>query len=331
VSTQEQAFNLRGLRGGWKKEVNLPKLRTELRQRYDLQTREFLKHIAPILLVKALVRCRTPEQRNANTRLDVASKATSQSSERKVSFNPLPLLPTVDISLIPEDENWSKFEKKGTPYDPLQKIECLILECILLNGLAQGTLDVVAPTKRKSKNVKVTEEAVTALESSILDLSRKAANRIQNDDTPTSVTSSKRQNAVMVGHCDVINPLSKKQCCGSKAPRTDVVLPLTPSRPTFRRLQLPDYNRHHHPDTSPSSVIKPLGTVIGREPDLTRGPKRPLANVDCTIVDLTQRSSDGLSNKVHGPNSQCPPCAQSRKIEIQKSPVISPPTVIDLT
>jgi Holliday junction resolvase YEN1 len=30
VSTQEQAFNLRGLRGGWEKEVNLPKLRTEL-------------------------------------------------------------------------------------------------------------------------------------------------------------------------------------------------------------------------------------------------------------------------------------------------------------
>jgi hypothetical protein len=114
----------------------------------------------------------------------------------------------VDVSFMPEDEDWSKFEKKGTPYDPLQKVERTILEYILLNGLPQGALDIIVPTQRRSKIIKAREEVVTARELSAPELSREITNRTKHDDASTSVTSSKRQNVVIVGDHDAINPLS---------------------------------------------------------------------------------------------------------------------------
>ena len=61
VSSPEQIHNLRGLKNGWDQKIDQPKLRIMLRERFNFTTREFMKHITPIFMVRALARA-TPGQ-----------------------------------------------------------------------------------------------------------------------------------------------------------------------------------------------------------------------------------------------------------------------------
>lgn len=164
VSEPEKLSNLRGLRQGWEQRIDQQKLRVILRQRSNFWTRGYLKHIAPIFFVRALARA-GPEQREQNLQFGVQVKRTRKvkknddedeppaRAEIKVTFSPLPAV-EIDLSEQPPGEDWSIFAAKdGTPYDPLQNVECGVLECFLKHGLPDGTLDTaMAPTsKRKRK------------------------------------------------------------------------------------------------------------------------------------------------------------------------------------
>nr|POE94430.1 flap endonuclease gen like 1 [Quercus suber] len=162
VSTEEQLQTLRGLRKGWDVPVVLADLRIFLRERFNFGTREFLKHISPIFLVRALARA-TPEQRRANQQYGIALKRTRTvkpkegeearvKSEIKISFSPLFNFP-IDINR-PSTEDWSKWAAKdGTPYDPTHDLDFEILDCFLHHGLPKDGYPLEAtrtPRKRKA-------------------------------------------------------------------------------------------------------------------------------------------------------------------------------------
>jgi holliday junction resolvase YEN1 len=165
VSTTEQLRNLRGLKHGWDRPMDQPQLRMFLRERFNFTTREWMKHIMPVHLARALARA-SPEQRLENLDFGIKLKKTRKKkgddfaalhAEVKITFSPLPRN-EVDLSVQPPEEDWSKFTSKdGTPYDPLADLDCEVLECFLEHGLPEGSLEQLkqaanSPNKRKRKD-----------------------------------------------------------------------------------------------------------------------------------------------------------------------------------
>lgn len=160
VSSDDQLTDLRALRRGWEIPIEQEKLREFLRDRFNFWTRGFLKHLAPIFLVRALAR---KDCQNDNTSFDVKIKKTkakkgadgeeSARAETKITFLPLKAL-SIAVSQQPMEEDWfSKgfVGKDGEPYDPKQRIECEVLDCILRNGLPSEVLNapLEAPVRKK--------------------------------------------------------------------------------------------------------------------------------------------------------------------------------------
>jgi Holliday junction resolvase YEN1 len=164
VSTDAQLRELRGLRNGWDAKIDQNKLRILLRNRFNIWTRGYMKHIAPIFMVRQLARCSRDDMNlMANTTYDIQLKRTIKRKstngddseeptdlEREITFYPLPAV-EIDIR-EPEGEDWSIWEgKDGSHYDPAERVECNILDCFLKNGLPEGHLTTAEPAKRQRK------------------------------------------------------------------------------------------------------------------------------------------------------------------------------------
>jgi Holliday junction resolvase YEN1 len=309
VSTREQACDLRGLRGGWEKDVNLPRLRTELRHRYKFQTRESLKHIAPILLARALALCNTAEQRNNNLRSQITLKTSRQpSSERRLLFNPLPLLSNVDVSVMPDDEDWSKFEKQGVAYDPLQKVECMVLECLLHNGLPEDALSVAAPAKRRLRSTKLSEKAVTGPDRTRDKYTTTTADHVRSRDSHSPAGSvrvtkktspPKRPITSVVEASDMGMPPARRQRHEPNCSYPEEVHSPGP-RPKFRRLQLPTFSTPVA-HVSPVSPVSPAASLC--RPDTVRELRtRWLADLEASSPaadEITQTANFNSPAKLH--------------------------------
>ena len=160
ISSPEQLHNLRGLKHGWSRPIDQSELRVILRQRFNFTTREFMKHITPIFLTRALAGAKA-EKCAANLSFGIELKrtrpkkdedgGTKTKSEVKITFSPIPVV-EIDLSTQPADEDWTQFAgKDGTPYDPRQDLECEVLECLLRLGLPDGTLDQLAESSKTAK------------------------------------------------------------------------------------------------------------------------------------------------------------------------------------
>lgn len=174
VSTDEQLNNLRGLRNSWDKNMDQASLRVYLRHMFNFTTREFLKHIAPIMVARRLANTSSPEQRAKNKDLGIQLKRTRKvkakegeeqppaTFEVKTLFSPAAVV-EIDLSPCPPEEDWSKFAAKdGTPYDPTQPVECELLQCLLHHGLPEGGPVEAAPSARKVKRKTSADEGDAA-------------------------------------------------------------------------------------------------------------------------------------------------------------------------
>lgn len=164
ISTDAQLRDLRGFRNGWDPKIDQEKLRVLLRSKFNIWTRGYMKHIAPIFMVRQLARCsRQDTNLIANTAYDIQLKRTIKKKaengdnseeptelERKITFYPLP---AVEIDLRePEGEDWSIWETKdGSHYDPAGRVECNVLDCFLKHGLPEGYLAPPEPPTRHRK------------------------------------------------------------------------------------------------------------------------------------------------------------------------------------
>lgn len=76
ISSDKECRNLRGLRGGWEKEINHVNLRQFLRDYHNMETPQYLAHFGGVFLVRALTRLESPNQRKANSIYNIQLKRT---------------------------------------------------------------------------------------------------------------------------------------------------------------------------------------------------------------------------------------------------------------
>lgn len=262
ISTDEQLRDLRGLRNGWDWEIDLQMLRTELRERYNFQTREFLKHIAPVFLARTLARCKTQEQQEENLALGVEMKATRKrkkktspgdddddghcdeaeggiaAKEVKILFTPRPLLRGLNVSVMPADEDWSKSGTADKPFDPLKKVECELLECFLRNGLPQTFF---ADDENQAAGTSVPSTVGRESSSTNNTAVPSPSINVAHGSTSTGNTSIPKKRGRPPGKSTSGSASSgKKSKVGNAVPKQPVST--MPPRPTFKRLSIPDFS-----------------------------------------------------------------------------------------
>lgn len=155
VSTPEQASDLRGLKNGWHVPVDEAKLRPFLLQMFNFNTKEYLKHILPILLTKELVQT-TPEiiHKNLVFELGLVQKRgrdhDAECLERQITFNPRKCT-ELNLWTQPGNEDWPE------SFDPTAHVETELLEYVLVNALGEAEIQRLKqlasqpkPKKRKT-------------------------------------------------------------------------------------------------------------------------------------------------------------------------------------
>ncbi|KAF7195434.1 DNA repair protein RAD2, partial [Pseudocercospora fuligena] len=248
VSTEEKCWNLSKLhgRGGWDQRIDEQKLRRELRERYNFGTREYLKHIAPLFLARAL-REATPQQKQENLRYAIQLKRTPAkknaqgevqppSSAANFWYAPQALV-DINPSVQPPEEDWTKYVTKDKPtYDPMERIDCeRFLLCFLQNGLPEGALDRPATAAKKRKNAeKDADDAVPS-----------GSSQDPRADGPSPKRAKKAANSDE--HHKPTRPNKKR---AYMEPPPAVAPP-----PQFRRVELPEFRSPVRDQASDSRVI----------------------------------------------------------------------------
>ena len=179
VTSDDELRNIDHLKVDWDPKIDQAKLRVLLRSRFNIWTKGFMKHIAPVFMIRQLARCSSREEAlSENLKYDIQLKRTKQKMavpgedsaqptqlEKKITFYPLPAV-DIDISEPPgpHGEDWSIWEKNGSHYDPAEHVECNVLSCFLEHGLPEGFLIAPEPPKRQRKqntSAVVTEQGET--------------------------------------------------------------------------------------------------------------------------------------------------------------------------
>jgi Holliday junction resolvase YEN1 len=166
VTPEDELRNINYLKSDWDPKIDQAKLRVLLRHRFNIWTKGFMKHIAPVFMIRQLARCPSHDEAlSENLKYDIQLKRTKQKKagpgedvaqptqlEKKIAFYPLPAV-DIDITepLGSGSEDWSIWEKNGSHYDPAEHVECNILSCFLEHGLPEGFLVAPEPPKRQRK------------------------------------------------------------------------------------------------------------------------------------------------------------------------------------
>jgi Holliday junction resolvase YEN1 len=135
VSTVEQANNLRGLKDGWYRPINEKKLRPFVLHMFNMDTKQYLKHILPLLLVRELVNT-PPETVEKNLVFDIqlvqkrGRDHDADCLERQITFNPKNCTEE-NLWKKPDNEDWKE------DFDPTAPVETEFLEYVLVGALGE--------------------------------------------------------------------------------------------------------------------------------------------------------------------------------------------------
>lgn len=171
VSNEVELNNLNGLRRGWDLAIDEAKLQTFFRERFNIWTKGYLKHVLPALLVRTLRD--VPEGReNRSSQYGIKilprrGKASMETyMESKITFEHQHVS-RLNLMVEPaEFEDWSLLKgDKGTSFDPSLPVGTEILDYILWKGLGQDTVDCLKaeaakPQIRKRKNISDESQAL---------------------------------------------------------------------------------------------------------------------------------------------------------------------------
>lgn len=318
VSTDEQLHNLRGLRKGWDQPIDQTKLRVMLRERFNLQTKDLLKHIAPLYLVRSLARA-SPEQRVENLKYGVQRKRTKMikpvegceepaaKSEVKITYSPLPAM-DIDLSQPPPNEDWSMWKGEGdSPYHPAQQLEFEILECFLKNGLPEGSYDAPTATKRKRKAVAEVSKSHSDDEAPSSSPAKRAKTTSSNDDGLPVQTEPKKRGRPPKGTTTTDKPRKRTKKSDVAAeertpspPPATFRMPRTYSSQETTPSATNSASQRQVPSTSPSKAPPPntSGSTRGSDPPRPGlKPSRP-AVVDLCDGSESESEHDGATNSL---------------------------------
>ena len=138
VATVEQAHSLRGLKDGWNKPIEEKKLREFLLPMFNMDTKAYLKHILPLLLVKELVNT-TPDSIDKNLVFDLqlvhkrGRDHDAECLERQITFDPKKCT-ELNLWNKPDNEDWKE------DFDPTAPVEAEFLEYVLVNALREAEM-----------------------------------------------------------------------------------------------------------------------------------------------------------------------------------------------
>ncbi|KAI9710530.1 MAG: hypothetical protein M1820_002666 [Bogoriella megaspora] len=176
VSRPGQLSNLNSLRNGWNLKVVEAELREHLRDHYNFFTKEYMKHITPVLVARSLIRAGSGN-RELCERFDLqpskrSKKETEEAADgaRKVSFIAASATEIDVDDSIAKDLTMER-QKRGPPYDPEQRIECELLDVVLKRALPDR--DFSAPLIQKRKTSEKSSIAAGDVDSSVATQSRK--------------------------------------------------------------------------------------------------------------------------------------------------------------
>ena len=155
VSRPHELANLNFLRIGWALDVDEAKLREHLRDHYNFFTKEYIKHIVPVLLARSFVQA-NPEKQAFIGRCDMqpakrSKKETEEAAEssRKISFKAIEVT-RIDIGESVAKDLTMERQKKGPPFDPDEKTECEFLDVVLRHVFPHRDFSASSVQKRKS-------------------------------------------------------------------------------------------------------------------------------------------------------------------------------------
>ncbi|KAK8204597.1 hypothetical protein M8818_005035 [Zalaria obscura] len=245
VSTPEQLVELRGLRGGWNKDVNELRLRAFLSERFNFWAKGYIRNVLPMLLARRLSRTQ-PGAESQNTVLDIQlvhkrrrggqeSPDQDQAKERTISFNPLALT-TLDLTFQPEEEDWTRLATKQGPFDPAARVEIELLECVLVNGMGTAWLSEQL-SKIPEKASKSSKGKAAASGPPADGISTERENARSQATTPAK---GKRKAAEMGADVIATGELKRKRGSELSSPATPVSatparqVSATPARPVFK-------------------------------------------------------------------------------------------------
>ena len=205
VCAPEQRHELRfSLRGWGDRPIDERKLRSLLRLYFNIQTKAYIKHILPLLLVRTLSQTLSGQEASnkaydikiVNARKHTKDGSANESSyERKITFDPK-FVTSLDLSVQPdgeEGEDWSQFATKSNePFDPMVPVQCEILECVLQRG-APYVLVATADEPRAQKSKK-TGSRKRAAGKDDTELVRKRAKKHNTGDGDCSAGSPANEN-----------------------------------------------------------------------------------------------------------------------------------------
>ncbi|KAK5163218.1 uncharacterized protein LTR77_010804 [Saxophila tyrrhenica] len=153
---REQAYNLRALSKGWFQQMDEGKLRTFLLERFNFQTREYIRHILLVFLTRTFTNAPLDRvQTNLVFNVELVRKRGQDPNEaaveRKITFSPLRVT-ELNVEKQPVNEDWSVYVKKdGVAFDPAQPVEAEMLEYVLEAGLGDTELQRLKGIASQSK------------------------------------------------------------------------------------------------------------------------------------------------------------------------------------
>ncbi|KAK5138560.1 hypothetical protein LTR08_000148 [Meristemomyces frigidus] len=236
-----------------------------------MDTRRFLKHIIPVYLTRALANATTPQQRSENLQYAVQLKharkpkaGEAAKAEIKATFFPLPAV-NIDLSRQPAEKDWSKWANKdGSPYDPLQNVECKILDCLLRNGLPEGGVAAPESLKRKRKADKTPTEASPA-EQPATSVAAKPA-----DACPSSSAANQRR----------------------KKPKKDALATAAPKQPQKRSKKTVTVETPPKPPPATFKLPRAYVPPPVSQPSVSQRSSQPVSNPTIVTIDDSSEESD---------------------------------------
>lgn len=309
VSEDERCRNLRGLHvkdGGWEwweSQMDQTKLRVVLRSHYNLQTRGFLKHLAPVFLARALTRNVTPDRREENLSHEIVLRRTmnkkgkngedlGQPSEINIKFKPEALV-QINLSVRPPEEDWSSTVRDdGIPYDPRKHIDGQMLSCFLTHGLPEGALDKTLPSqKKKGKKSQGSDGAdgPDPIQSRPVASQQSAPSTTMENGKKSNVESDQSEPKISQAKASKKRKSSAEDIAVSSKPVkrskiTEQEPSCSPPIATFRRLEIPTLVTKKVPSPTSKPTMPPRGKAIdlddlsGSDQEvvgISSGPKSP--------------------------------------------------------
>ena len=201
VSGDYQLAHLNGLRNGWNREIDEAKLREHLREYFNFSTKEYVKHITPVLLARSMLYA-SLERRAliGNTDMQAAKRSKKEieeftASTKKISFKATEIT-CVDLRESVAKDLEMERQKKGPPFDPESRVECEFLDVVLKHAFPHRDF-TTAPT-RKRKSIKSRQNREANSDDSPPERPRKRksweANAVDDcDQCPKADTGNKRQ------------------------------------------------------------------------------------------------------------------------------------------